>query len=51
MARFSRGEWETRLEGPDPDVGALKRTPAARILAQGRPARAGLHSRGAAPHG
>ena len=29
---FSRGEWETRLAGPDPDVGVLKHTPAARIL-------------------
>jgi triphosphatase len=31
---FSRGEWETRLEGPNPDVGVLKHTPAARILAK-----------------
>ncbi len=29
---FSRGEWETRLASPDPDVGVLKHTPAARIL-------------------
>ena len=31
---FSRGEWETRLEGPDPDVGVLKHTPAAVVLAK-----------------
>jgi triphosphatase len=31
---YSRGEWETRLEGPDLDVGVLKHTPAARILAK-----------------
>jgi len=29
---FSRGEWETRLDGPEPDIGVLKHTPAARIL-------------------
>jgi inorganic triphosphatase YgiF len=29
---FSRGEWETRLEGPEPDIGVLKHTPAARVL-------------------
>ena len=31
---LSRGEWETRVEGPDPDLGVLKHTPAARILAK-----------------
>jgi inorganic triphosphatase YgiF len=31
---FSRGEWETRLEGPNPDVGVLRHTPAARVLAK-----------------
>ncbi len=33
---FTRGEWETRLDGPDPDIGVLKHTPAARILKAGR---------------
>ncbi|HWF78339.1 MAG TPA: CHAD domain-containing protein [Caulobacteraceae bacterium] len=31
---FSRGEWETRLDGPDPDLAVLKHTPAARVLAK-----------------
>ena len=31
---FSRGEWEARLEGPDPDVEVLKHTPAAAVLAK-----------------
>lgn len=30
---FSRGEWEERIAGPDPDRDALSRTPAAAMLA------------------
>lgn len=30
---FARGEWEERIAGPEPDVDALSRTPAAAMLA------------------